>query len=177
MRLFTPSRLVALVAAVVAGVSLTVAFGVASANNGHPGKRACSNSPAQLARNKENVVAFYETAFNDKNPELAVRRYGGGEYIQHNPLAGNGFDAFISFVNSFTAAFPDVHVDIRRVIAECNMVVTHSVTTGAVPVYGQFGSKVVDIFRVDSRGKIVEHWDVLAQQVDPATSKNGNPEV
>jgi predicted SnoaL-like aldol condensation-catalyzing enzyme len=177
MRLFSPSRLVALVAVVVAGVALTVAFGVASASNGQADKRACANSPAQLERNKKNVVAFYETAFNDKNPELAVRRYGGREYIQHNPLAANGFEAFISFVNGFMAAFPDVHLDIRRVIAECDMVVTHSVTTGAVPVYGPFGSKVVDIFRVDSHGKVVEHWDVLAQQVDPATSKNGNPEV
>ncbi|MGZ8716205.1 MAG: hypothetical protein ACXWYO_03755 [Gaiellaceae bacterium] len=62
-------------------------------------------------------------------------------------------------------------------IAECDLVVKHAVLTGAVPVYGPFGSKVVDIFRLDARGKVVEHWDVLAQQVDPATSANHNPEV
>ena len=53
---------------------------------------------------------------------------------------------------------------------------THGILSGA-PVFGQFDSKVVDIFRLDENGKIVEHWDVLAQQVDPATSANGNPEV
>jgi len=97
---------------------------------------------------------------HDKNPRLAVKLYGGDEYIQHNPLAANGFDAFIAFVESFTAAFPDIHIDIRRVIAECDLVVTHGILSGA-PVFGQFDSKVVDIFRLDQNGKIVEHWDVL----------------
>jgi predicted SnoaL-like aldol condensation-catalyzing enzyme len=176
MRLFTRSRLVALLAVAVAGAALSVALGVASAGTSHPPKHGCVDGQ-QLERNKANVVAYYEMAFNDKNPERAVRLYGGREYIQHNPLAGNGFAAFIAFVNSFTTSFPDVHVDIRRVIAECDLVVTHAVLTGAKPVYGDFGSKVVDIFRVDARGKVVEHWDVLAKQVPPGTSQNPNPEV
>ena len=105
--------------------------------------------------------------------------YGGerGEYIQHNPLADNGFDAFIAFFEGFTAAFPDLNIDIRRVIAECDLVVTHGIIGGAGPeaVFGARGSKVVDIFRLDADGKIVEHWDVLA--AISATSANGNPEV
>ena len=36
-------------------------------------------------------------------------------------------------------------------------------------------TKGVDIFRLDANGKIVEHWDVLAQ-LSP-TSANGNSEV
>jgi predicted SnoaL-like aldol condensation-catalyzing enzyme len=121
------------------------------------------------------VINYYRIAFNDKNPRLAVKLYGGAEYIQHNPLAANGFDAFIQFVTSFTTAFPDTHVDIRRVFADCDFVITHSKFTGAVPAYGPLGSKGVDIFRLDANGKIVEHWDVLAQL--SATSANGNPEV
>jgi hypothetical protein len=117
MRLFTPSRVVALVALAIAAVSLTFALGVASAGTSGTAKQACVKGQALLERNKANAVAYYETAFNDKNPRLAVRLYGGDEYIQHNPLAANGFDAFIAFVESFTAAFPDIHIDIRRVIA------------------------------------------------------------
>ena len=191
MKILTPSRVIAAVAVAVAALS----FGVAHANtdhNGasaHIGSKACVHGTAQLERNKRNVVAYYTRAFNDKDPEGAVARYVGfdrpgqdldhsGEphlYIQHNPLAASGAPAFISFVRDFTTAFPDVHVDIRRVIAECDLVMTHALLTGAEPVYTPLGSKVVDIFRLDEKGKIVEHWDVLAP-ISP-TSANGNPEV
>jgi len=181
MKVLSPSRLVALVAVVALLVTLGVAFAPTSAGKTGAASvkesKACVHGTALLERNKRNVVAYYTTAFNDKNPELAVQRYGGAMYIQHNPLAANGFDAFIAFVNSFSAAFPDLHIDIRRVIAECDLVVTHSVLEGAKPVFGQWDAKVVDIFRLDEHGKIVEHWDVLASISDPSTSANGNPEV
>jgi predicted SnoaL-like aldol condensation-catalyzing enzyme len=137
--------------------------------------QACVRSKHHLERNKHDAVAFYTTAFNDKNPRRAVELYGGDEYIQHNPLAPNGFAAFIQFVESFTTAFPDAHIDIRRVFAECDFVITHALATGAVPVYTARGTKLVDIFRLDANGKIVEHWDVGA--AISATSANGNPEV
>jgi predicted SnoaL-like aldol condensation-catalyzing enzyme len=126
-------------------------------------------------RNGQNVISYYTMAFNDKNPARAVQLYGGDDYIQHNPLAANGFDAFIQFVTDCTSSFPDVHVDIKRVFADGDFVITHALLTGAVPVYGPHGSKVVDIFRLDPNGKVVEHWDVIAQI--SATSQNGNPEV
>jgi predicted SnoaL-like aldol condensation-catalyzing enzyme len=190
MKLLTPSRVVAAAALAVAGLT----FGAAQAStNGSSGPTAKDNRACvhgnKLERNKRNVVAYYTRAFNDKEPEDAVARYVGfdkpgqdldnsGEphlYIQHNPLAASGAPAFIAFVRSFTAAFPDVHIDIRRVVGECDLVVTHGILTGAVPVFGERGSKVVDIFRLDADGKIVEHWDVLARI--SATSANGNPEV
>jgi predicted SnoaL-like aldol condensation-catalyzing enzyme len=142
---------------------------------GNQDSKACARSKHDLDRNKRNVVAYYTLAFNGKNPRLAVQLYGGAEYIQHNPLAANGFDAFITFVENFTTAFPDVHLDIRRVFADCDFVITHALLTGAAPVFTALGSKVVDIFRLDAHGKIVEHWDVLAA-ISP-TSANGNPEV
>jgi predicted SnoaL-like aldol condensation-catalyzing enzyme len=191
MKFLTPSRLVAAAALAVAALGFGVAHASTSSNGAHAraGKKACVHGSARLDRNKRNVVAYYTRAFNDKEPEDAVAKYvgfdrpgedldGSGEphlYIQHNPLAASGAPSFISFVRSFTAAFPDVHIDIRRVVAECDLVVTHGLLTGAVPVFGERGSKVVDIFRLDEHGKIVEHWDVLAPI--SATSANGNPEV
>jgi len=178
MKIVITSRVATAIAATA--VALSVSLGLVVIQQGAAGagshdSNGCPQSRQQLERNKHNAVAYYTTAFNDKNPELAVELYGGDEYIQHNPLADNGFDAFIAFVNSFTTAFPDVHIEIVRVIAECDLVVTHAVATGALPVYGPNGFKLVDIFRLDRHGKIVEHWDVGAQISD--TSVNGNPEV
>jgi predicted SnoaL-like aldol condensation-catalyzing enzyme len=186
MKIFTPMRVVTFIAALFAALSLGLGVAVAASNhpaddgvlgvfNGDQGSKACVHSRPLLERNERNVINYYRISFNDKNPQLAVKLYGGAEYIQHNPLAANGFDAFIQFVTSFTAAFPDTHVDIKRVFADCDFVITHSLLTGAEPAFGPLGSKVVDIFRLDANGKIVEHWDVLAQL--SATSANGNPEV
>lgn len=191
MGVLTPSRLIAAAALALAALSFGVAYAGTGGSSGSAGvaKQACVHGTALLERNKRNVVAYYTRAFNDQEPEDAVEKYVGfdqpgqdldrsGEehlYIQHNPLAASGAPAFISFVRSFTAAFPDVNIDIRRVVAECDLVVTHGLLTGAKPVFSELGSKVVDIFRLDENGKIVEHWDVLSA-ISP-TSANGNPEV
>lgn len=158
-----------------AGAASGAGPSLANESSGDQSSKACVRSRHHLERNKQNAVAFYTTAFNDKNPQLAVQLYGGDEYIQHNPLAPNGFEAFIEFVESFTGAFPDAHIEIVRVIAECDLVVTHAIATGAEPVYTELGTKLVDIFRLDENGRIVEHWDVGAP-ISP-TSANGNSEV
>jgi predicted SnoaL-like aldol condensation-catalyzing enzyme len=185
MKNLAPFRVVTLVAAVSVTLGVSLGFVVVrqsdaqaqavSRIDGDDRSRGCVRSKHHLERNKRNAVAFYTVAFNDKNPRRAVELYGGDQYIQHNPLAPNGFEAFIAFVESFTTAFPDAHIDIRRVFAECDFVITHALATGAVPVYTELGTKLVDIFRLDARGKIVEHWDVGAA-ISP-TSANGNPEV
>jgi predicted SnoaL-like aldol condensation-catalyzing enzyme len=191
MKVLTPSRLVAAAALALAALGFGVAHASTSGGSAtaRAGKKACVHGTALLERNKANVVAYYTTAFNLKRPEEAVAKYvgfdrpgqdldGSGEphlYIQHNPLAASGAPAFIAFVRSATTTFPDIHIDIRRVVAECDLVFTHGLLTGAVPIFGPRGSKVVDVFRLDEHGKIVEHWDVLAQI--SATSANGNPEV
>jgi predicted SnoaL-like aldol condensation-catalyzing enzyme len=195
-RIHTPLRLAAVVAAVITAAATLLVADVGQASGGSAGNGPhggghdggsefapfagdgesthCPNE-RQQERNKRNAVAYYETAFNDHEPELAVARYGGAEYIQHNPLAANGFEAFIAFVNDFAAQFPELNIDIRRVFAECDFVITHGIISGADPVFGELGNKVVDIFRLDRRGRIVEHWDVLS--AISATSANGNPEV
>jgi predicted SnoaL-like aldol condensation-catalyzing enzyme len=164
-------------AAIAAVVIMAVGVGVAVAGTqGHDSTRKArhgqhGNCPdgRQLERNKANVVAYYTTAFNDKKPEEAVAKYGGPVYIQHNPLAADGFQAFIDFVKFFTTQNPQLNVDIKRVIAECDLVVTHSHLT-LNP--SDRGSAVADIFRLNRKGKVVEHWDVI--QPVPATSANDN---
>ena len=47
-----------------------------------------------LEANKQNAIAFYRMAYLG-NPIQAVDLFVGDEYIQHNPLVGNGKQAFI----------------------------------------------------------------------------------
>lgn len=122
-----------------------------------------------IEHNKAVVRAFYEMAFNDKQPAEAVARYVGSEYVQHNPQAPDGAEAFVQFVTGFAAQFPELHVDIRRIVGEGDVVVTHGLitTSPADP-----GTVAADFFRVRD-GKVVEHWDVL--QAFPESSANDHP--
>lgn len=124
---------------------------------------------SDLERNKKAVVEYYELAFNGKQPQQAVENYLGSRYVQHNPQAPDGPDAFVQFVSGFAAQFPELSIDIRRVVAEGDIVVTHGLlkTSPDDP-----GTVAADFFRLED-GKIVEHWDVL--QPFPETSANDHP--
>lgn len=63
---------------------------------------------------------------------------------------------------------PDFNVQIRRVIAEGDLVVCHSLQTIRPEVPDR---ALVDIFRIEN-DKIVEHWDVIEDI--PPTSANSN---
>jgi predicted SnoaL-like aldol condensation-catalyzing enzyme len=123
---------------------------------------------ADLERHKRTVRSFYERAFNDGDPEGAVEAHLGDRYIQHNPQAADGAEAFIGFVKWYRGEFPELRVEIKRVIAEGDLVVTHSLITTSPE---DRGTAAVDIFRLED-GKIVEHWDVL--QPVPTEAANDN---
>ncbi len=123
---------------------------------------------ADVDRNKEVVRAFYELAFNEKQPEEAVSRYVGSRYTQHNPMAADGPQAFIDFVKWYAGENPELRVDIKRMIAEGDFVVAHSLITTSP---SDRGTAAADFFRLED-GKVVEHWDVL--QPVPETAANDN---
>ncbi len=122
-----------------------------------------------IERSKKTVREFYDLAFNKKQPEEAARRFLGSSYRQHNPLAGDGAEPFISFVRWITGANPDLRIEIKRVIAEGDLVAVHS---HMIPTPAARGTAVMDLFRLDSAGKIVEHWDVLQEVPEKAENSN-----
>jgi predicted SnoaL-like aldol condensation-catalyzing enzyme len=128
-----------------------------------------SDAKTTLDANKEVVTSFYKLAFNDHKPAAAVEKYVGAEYTQHNPMVADGSLAFIDFVNGFVAKNPHLHVDIKRVIAEGDLVVTHVLITTSD---NDRGVAAMDIFRLEE-GKIVEHWDVVQPVPDKPANENG----
>jgi predicted SnoaL-like aldol condensation-catalyzing enzyme len=121
-----------------------------------------------LDTNKQVVVDFVTTAF-DGRPEKAVANHLGDRYIQHNPLAADGADAFTGFFTWLRGEHPNLKVEIKRVVAEGDTVVTH---THLVLEPGTPGRALADFFRVED-GKIVEHWDVIQDVPERSANRNG----
>jgi predicted SnoaL-like aldol condensation-catalyzing enzyme len=117
---------------------------------------------------KRIVLDFFDLAFVQRRAAEAAERYLGAEYKQHNPLAPDGPEAFVGFIGVFQEQAPEMSFDIKRVIAEDDLVVLHYHLKLRPDDLGQ---AVVDIFRVEE-GRVVEHWDVL--QPVPSESANNN---
>lgn len=120
-----------------------------------------------LEQNKQNAIEFYKTAY-EGNPKKAVELFVGEEYIQHNPLVGDGKEPFIAYFEKMAKEYPDKSIEFVRSVAEGNLVALHTHQTWP----GNEEYVTMDFFRFDENGKIVEHWDSM-QQIPP-TSANGN---
>ena len=120
-----------------------------------------------LKQNKENAIAFYKMAYSG-NPKKAVELYVGAEYIQHNPLVGDGTPPFIEYFNRMAREYPDKSIEFLRSVAEGDQVALH--TRQIWPDSDEYVT--MDFFKFDANGKIVEHWDSI-QQI-PKTSANSN---
>lgn len=120
-----------------------------------------------LNQNKENAIAFYRMSY-DGNPSEAVELYVGDDYIQHNPLVGDGKEPFIEYFDRMSAEYPDKSIQFVRAVAEGDLVALHTHQTWP----GNEEYVTMDFFRFDESGKIVEHWDSM--QEIPEGSLNGN---
>lgn len=122
---------------------------------------------ATLERNKQTVLAFYEAAINQKDFDVAVK-YMSPHYKQHNPTAKTGPEGLREWLKEFKRLFPNLRADVRRVIAEGDLVALHVHGTGG---RDPNGVAVVDIFRVENN-VVMEHWDVI--QPIPLDALNPN---
>ena len=120
---------------------------------------------AEFERNKQTVVAFFTRAFNDHEPADAVARYVGSQYIQHNPDTPDGAEAFVKNTQFMIQRFPGLRVEIKRAIAEGDLVAVHWTIWGTNTQPGMgfpaTGKKIrisgITIFRFKA-GKIAEEW-------------------
>lgn len=123
--------------------------------------KRCALTPKQV------VTRFIDEFYVKKQVRSAFERWVDPGYIQHNPFAETGRDAAVAFLEP-AFSNPDVRYEVKRIIADGNLVVVHS--------WGTFrkddaGFAVVDILRVQGC-RIMEHWDVM--QPVPATAANTN---
>ena len=123
---------------------------------------------AKLEANKKVAIAFYDAAINQKNYEAAAK-FLGPQYKQHNPTAHDGAEGLKGFIEFLKTRFPNQKGEIKRVMAEGDLVMLHVHSTRGDNTPGR---AIVDIFRVEN-GKIVQHWDVIQDIPEKASNTNG----
>lgn len=124
---------------------------------------ACKLSPKEVA------TRFMTQFYVQKDVRGAFEAWVDPGYVQHNPMAATGRDAAIAFLAPFFASNPGVHYEIKRVIADGNLVALHS--------WGRFseadrGVAVVDILRIEGC-RVMEHWDVVQPVPEKSANANG----
>ena len=123
--------------------------------------------PSNPETNKQNAIAFYRMAYLG-DPAKAVDQYVGAEYIQHNPLVGDGKQPFIDYFTTMAEQYPEKSIEFVRAVAEGDLVALHTHQTWP----GGDEYVTMDFFRFDADGKIIEHWDAIQEM--PAETESGN---
>ena len=114
---------------------------------------------------KATIETLYSRVFNQGQVDLLADLVAG-EYIQHNPLFSNGTAPLAGYLKQ-AGSLP---CEVKRMAIDGDLAFIHV-------RYLDWGGRehaAVDIFRFDSDGKIVEHWDVIEPIAPQSEWKNTN---
>jgi len=112
---------------------------------------------------RRTLDTLYGEVFKQGKADLLPNLVAGA-YIQHNPLFPNGTAPLEGYLRQAGS----IPCEVKRMAVEGDLAFIHV-------RYLNWGGKEhagVDIFRFDSDGRILEHWDVL--QPVPETAANAN---
>jgi predicted SnoaL-like aldol condensation-catalyzing enzyme len=118
-------------------------------------------------RNKAIVKEAFDAVFN-KRDETAFERFWSPDYIQHSAHIPPGRDGLKALV----AKLPDtLRYEIGHIVSEGDYVMVHGRFSGI----GQPKAWIAADIILMSEGKLVEHWDVIENEVREDESPSGNP--
>jgi predicted SnoaL-like aldol condensation-catalyzing enzyme len=118
-------------------------------------------------RNKAIVLEAFDTLFN-KRDYAAAERFWSDHYIQHSAHIPPGRDGLFNLVKSAPAT---MRYENGLIFAEGDKLMLHGRFSGHAAPKPWI---VLDIVRVED-GKLAEHWDVIEDEADKATSVSGLP--
>lgn len=114
-----------------------------------------------------NAKGLYLEGIRDGRMQEALDKYTGARYTQHSTGVRDGKEGFIEFFTPFLARNPVRDIQIKRVIEDGPFVFAHVYQSLN---HGEAEWVTADIFDTDQDGKIVEHWDVIAEYKSPTVS-------
>jgi len=118
-----------------------------------------------METNKEVVLKALKGAFIERDVTV-VGRYFAPDYVQHNPVIPNRSRAIAKLIPTLKG----LSYEIGMVVAEGDLVMVHGRYVG----WGPKPLVAVDIFKVNN-GKVVEHWDVMQEEVPASATASGTP--
>jgi predicted SnoaL-like aldol condensation-catalyzing enzyme len=117
--------------------------------------------------NKELVLKAFDALFN-KRDCAAAERYWSPNYIQFSAHIEPGREGLFRLIKSLP---PTLKCESGTIVAEKDFVIAHGRFSG-------FGAPVnwiaADVVRIKD-GLLVEHWDVIEDEVTQEQSKSGRP--
>ncbi|HRM74523.1 MAG TPA: nuclear transport factor 2 family protein [Paracoccus sp. (in: a-proteobacteria)] len=116
-------------------------------------------------RNADIVLDYLDVVFNRKDLARA-EAFWAGDMIQHNPAMPNGLEVLRGFI---AGADPALSYESGLVMERDDKVMVHGRYSG----WNGKTMIAVDIFRLEN-GKVVEHWDVMQEDVPAERSVNGH---
>jgi predicted SnoaL-like aldol condensation-catalyzing enzyme len=123
-------------------------------------------SEANTAANKAIAIEAITGVFIKRDTTIPGKLFVA-DYKQHNPAIPNGS---VSIPDVIRALPNDLKYEMGIVVAEGEYVMIHGRYTGWAPK----PVVAVDIFRIVG-GKLVEHWDVMQEEVPAEKTVSGNP--
>ena len=125
----------------------------------------------RAVRNKNNVLELYELMINQKKSEEATAKFLSSAYVQHNPLIPDGSVALGQYFGKVTRERARARVVVHKIIAVGDYVWAH---VNFLNLFNDdpadTGVAGVDIYKLDTDGKAIEHWDALQLVGDPSNS-------
>jgi len=126
---------------------------------------------SRAVRNKNNVLRFYDLVINQKKSEESISTFMTPGYIQHNPLIPDGAEALGKFFGQITKERANARIVVDKIIAVGDYVFAH---VNFLNLFNDdpedTGIAGVDIYKMDSDGRALEHWDTLQPVGDPKNS-------
>jgi predicted SnoaL-like aldol condensation-catalyzing enzyme len=118
-------------------------------------------------RNKELVLEAFDTLFN-KRDYAAAEKFWSPDYIQHSAHIEPGREGLFNLVKNTPST---LKYEPGLVVADGDFVILHGRFSGfGLPV----NWIVADILRIQN-GILVEHWDVIQDEVTEEQSKSKAP--
>ena len=124
-------------------------------------------NPTQQEKNKALVLQAFDALFN-KRDYVAAERFWSPNYIQHSAHIEPGREGLFNLIKSLP---PTLKYEPGAIVAEGDVVMIHGRFSG----FGQPTAWIAaDILRIED-GSLVEHWDVIQDEVTRKSSKSGLP--